>query len=123
MGKSQTLMFPRRGDVYLVSFDPTQGSEIRKTRPAVIVQNDISNEYSQLTIVAAVTSKFTLPLYPFEVMLNKGEAGLDSESTVLLNQLRSVDKVRLKRRLGKVKPSTLEKINQAIKITLGLIDL
>jgi len=63
------LSYPKRGEIHLVSFDPTIGAEIKKTRPALILQNDISNQYSPITIVAAITSKFEEPLYPTEVLI------------------------------------------------------
>jgi mRNA interferase MazF len=64
MAAQRKLLNPRRGELYLVSFDPTLGAEIQKTSPALIVQNDIANEYSPITIVAAITSKFDETLYP-----------------------------------------------------------
>src|SRR5580658_9475413 len=97
--KSEKIKYPRRGDIYLVNFDPTVGSEIRKTRPALVIQNDIANQYSPITIVAAITSKFTEPPYPSEVILEAKESGLPLRSSVLLNQIRSVDRQRLGKRL------------------------
>ena len=91
---------PKRGEVFLVNFDPTIGSEIRKTRPALILQNDISNEYSPITIVAAITSRFDRTLYPTEVLIHAPEGGLSNDSVILLNQIRSIDKQRLIKRLG-----------------------
>jgi mRNA interferase MazF len=70
----KTINRPRRGEVYLVSFDPTIGSEIKKTRPALIVQDDTANRHSPITIVAATTSQFEEPLYPTEV-LNRPSGG------------------------------------------------
>ena len=64
------MIQPKRGDIYLVNFDPTLGAEIRKTRPALILQNDIANKYSPVTIVAAISSKFDDPLYPTEVLIS-----------------------------------------------------
>ena len=80
---------PVRGEVYLVNFDPTLGSEIKKTRPALIIQNDVANRHSPITIVAAITSKFDDSLYPTEVLIAAGEGGLKQDSVVLLNQIRS----------------------------------
>jgi mRNA interferase MazF len=116
------LTSPRRGEVYLVNFDPTVGSEIRKTRPAIIVQNDVANEHSPITIVAAITSKFDDKLYPTEVLIKKGEAGLAQDSVVLLNQVRSIDRTRLVKKFGKVTETTLKRINSSIKISFGLIE-
>ena len=110
-----------RGEIYLVNFDPTIGSEIRKIRPALIIQNDIANRHSPITIVAAITSKFDDDLYPTEVEILAGEGGLKQDSIVLLNQIRSIDGQRLLKRLGIVKNSTLRKVDISIKVSLGLI--
>ena len=114
---------PLRGEVYLVNFDPTIGSEIKKTRPALILQNDVANEHSPITIIAAITSKFDDNLYPTEVEISAGEGDLKQDSIVLLNQIRSIDRLRLVKRLGKIEDSTLKKINLSIKISLGLIEI
>jgi mRNA interferase MazF len=114
---------PRRGEVYLVNFDPTIGSEIRKTRPALIIQNDVANRYSPITIVAALSSKYDDNLYPTEVLIKSGEAGITQDSVVLLNQIRSIDHERLVKKMGKVRDVTLKRINLSIKISLGLVDL
>jgi len=117
------ITFPGRGEVYLVNFDPTLGSEIKKTRPALIIQNDIANEHSPITIVAAITSKFDDTLYPTEVLISAGTGGLKQDSVVLLNQIRSIDRQRLTKKLGKITDSTLKKVDSAIKISLGLIEI
>lgn len=122
MTRREILPAPRRGEIYLVNFDPTVGSEIRKTRPALILQNDIANSASPITIVAAITSQFELPLYPTEVRLPRGY-GLNEESVVLLNQIRSIDKQRLVKKIGKIDQETLTKINRALEISLGLAEL
>jgi len=109
--------------VYLVSFDPTIGSEIRKTRPALVLQNDVGNRHSPLTIVAAITSQYEEPLYPTEVFLRTAEGGARKDSVILLNQIRSIDKRRLIRRLGVVGSETMYKVNRALQISLGLVDL
>ncbi len=114
---------PRRGDIYLVNFDPTLGAEIRKTRPALILQNDIANRFSPITIVAAITSQVADDLYPTEVHLHKDEGGLIADSVVLLNQIRSIDTRRLVRRLGRVKSGTMRTVDRAVAISLGLVDL
>jgi mRNA interferase MazF len=123
MAHKRTLNYPRRGEVYLVNFDPVIGSEIRKTRPALILQNDIGNRHSPLTIVSAITSKYEEPLYPTEVLLKIGEGGATKDSVILLNQIRSVDKRRLVRRLGAVAPDTMYRVNRALQISLGLVAL
>jgi mRNA interferase MazF len=121
-GKSKIIQ-PLRGEIYLVSFDPTIGAEIQKTRPALILQNDIANEHSPITIVAAITSQFDDKLYPTEVPISSSEGGLTINSVVLLNQIRSIDKQRLVKRLGKLTDETMILIDQAIQISLGLIKI
>ena len=106
-----------------MSLDPSVGAEIRKTRPAVIVQNDPANRRSPITIVAAITSQFEEPLYPTEVLVRAPEGGLTTDSVVLLNEIRSVDKGRLVRRLGVLKPETMTEIARALLLSLGLVQV
>ena len=84
--------------ILIVTFDPTVEAEIRKTRPALVLQNDIANRYSPNTIVAAITSQVDEPIYPTEVLVRCPEGGLTADSMILLNQIRSVDKQRLFKR-------------------------
>ena len=114
---------PKRGEVYLVSFDPTLGAEIQKTRPALILQNDISNRYSPITIVAALTSQFKNPAFPTDVLITPPEGGLKTQSAALLNQIRSIDKRRLIKLLGALSPETMSRVNDALRISLGFVEL
>jgi mRNA interferase MazF len=114
---------PRRGEAYLVSLDPTLGAEIQKTRPALIVQNDIANRASPITIVAAITASFDSRLYPTEVLIRAPEGGLDIDSVVLLNQIRSIDRQRLVRRLGRASSATMGRVDRALMLSLGLVEL
>ena len=123
MAQPGRVIYPRRGEIYFVSFDPAVGSEIQKTRPALILQNDIANRHSPITIVAALTSQFEEPLYPTEVLITPPEGRLTVASVVLLNQIRSIDRRRLVRRLGTVTQETLERVNRAMQLSLGLIEL
>lgn len=123
MGAPPKVAFPRRGEVYLVSFDPTLGAEIKKTRPALVLQNDIANRYSPITIVAAITSQVEEPLYPTEVLVRAPKGGLKSDSVVLLNHIRSIDKQRLRRRMGRLKPETMEKVERALLLSFGLVEI
>lgn len=123
MAHKRAVIYPRRGEVYLVNFDPVIGSEIRKTRPALILQNDIANRHSPLTIVAAITSQFEEPLYPTEVLLTAGEGGTTKDSVILLNQIRSVDKRRLVRRLGAIRSESMRRVDRSLQISLGLISI
>jgi len=112
----------RRGEIYLCSFDPTVGHEIKKTRPALVIQNDIGNRYSPLTIVAAITSTVSAVPYPVEVVVEPTMAnGLESPSSIRLDQIRTVDRQRLVRRLGVLDSGAMAKVDEAIRISLGLI--
>ena len=111
---------PARGDVFLVNFDPTIGSEIKKTRPALILQNDIANHYSPVTIVAAITSREGDKLYPTEVVVNAQAGGLAKDSIILLNQLRTIDKERLIKKLGMIDVDMMRKVDTALLVSLGL---
>jgi mRNA interferase MazF len=118
------MTFPRRGEIYLVEFDPARGHEIQKTRPALIVQNDVSNQYSPITIVAAISSQFRTPPHPREVPVAPGEkTGLTTPSAVILNQIRSIDRTRLQKRLGALDSAAMRRVDEALKISLGLVSL
>ena len=114
---------PGRGEVYLVSFDPALGAGIRKTRPALVLQNDVANRFSPITIVAGMTSHFSESLYPTEVFVSAPEAGLTQDSVVLLNQIRSIDRHRLVKRLGTLRRETMVRVDRALRISLGLLKL
>ena len=123
MPKRPVKTWPRRGEIFLVSFDPTVGAEIKKTRPALVIQNDIANLHSPITIVAAITSRSDDRVYHTRVPINAGEGGLHADSLALLNQIRAIDTRRLARRLGKITPATQKRVDRAIQISLGLADL
>ena len=114
---------PRRGEVYLVSFDPTVGAEIKKTRPALIIQNDLANRWSPVTIVAAITSRPDTPVYPADVPVDPPEGNLSVPSVVLLNQIGTIDRRRLVKRLGRLRPDTMKQVNRALQVSLGLVGL
>lgn len=114
----------RRGDIFLVSFDPTVGHEIQKSRPVLVIQNNIGNQYSPLTIVAAITSTISLTPYPVEVVIEPSESnGLIARSAVRLDHIRTIDRQRLIKRLGSADQAAMDQVDGAIKISLGLIAL
>jgi len=120
----QELANLKRGEIYLVTFDPTVGHEIKKTRPALVIQNDIGNRYSPLTIVAAITSKVSPVPYPVEVVIEPTTTnGLGVRSAIRLDQIRTIDRQRLIKRLGQVDRRIMTKVDQAIGISLGLVEL
>ena len=111
-------VFPRRGEVWLVNFNPAQGSGQKGIRPALIIQNDIGNEVSPVTIVAAISS--VIKLYPINVEIKPSESGLEKDSVVKLNQIRTVDKKRLIRKLGEVSSSKMKAVNSSLMLSLVL---
>ncbi|HTS27062.1 MAG TPA: type II toxin-antitoxin system PemK/MazF family toxin [Bryobacteraceae bacterium] len=123
-GQKQKVIPLLRGDVYLCSLDPTIGHEMKKTRPALVIQNDVGNRYSSVTIVAAITSTLSPVPYPVEVVVDASTTnGLGVRSSIRLDQIRSVDRQRLIRRLGVLDSTTMAKVDEAIKISLGLVRL
>lgn len=107
--------FPQRGDVFWVRLDPTIGSEVNKTRPAVVISNNAGNEMSPRVIVAPITSSAS-KIYPFEAKVNlAGKKG-----KVLLDQIRTLDKSRLKDKIDILPTSTMQEIDKALKISLAL---
>ena len=113
------VTWPRRGELFWVALDPVVGSEIAKTRPAVVVSNDIGNQYADRVIVAPVSSGNTQRVYPFEVLVSAGEGGLTVASKVLLDQIRTVDKRRLGRQVGELPPERMHQVNEAIRLSLS----
>ncbi len=108
----------RRGEIWLVNFNPGRGSEQKGIRPALIVQNNLGNQYAATTIVTAITT--TLKKYPVTVLLNRHDGGLKEPSMVNLAQMLTLDKTRLIKRLGSVNAEILREIDTAIKVSLGL---
>ena len=113
----------KRGDIWIVNLDPTIGHEIRKSRLGVIIQNDLGNKYSPITIIAPITSQKIDKVYPFEVGISRKYPGLEKDSKILLNQIRAIDKRRLVKRVGSVDAQTIERVDYALKISLGLIEV
>lgn len=108
----------RRGDVILVNLDPVIGSEQGKTRPALVIQNDIGNEYSPTAIVAPITSKIFSKQYPTNIELQ--EKPLKEKSTILFNQIRTIDKSRIIKNYGRISSRKIKEVNEAIMSSLGL---
>lgn len=103
----------RRGDVFLVQLDPVQGSEIGKVRPAVVLQNELANEASPTVTVLPISGSVRR-LFPFQVRLAAGEAGLDRESKILCEQVRTVARTRLRARLGQLSQERLADVRAAL---------
>jgi len=113
----------RRGEVYFADLNPVIGHEQGGHRPVLIIQNDVGNRYSPTTIVAPLTTAFSPRVYPTEVRVRAGAGGLTRNSSILLNQIKAVDKDRLERRVGQLDAATMQRVDEAIKISLGLVPL
>ena len=109
----------KRGEIYLVDFEPAVGSEIRKSRPALIISCDEANRHLRTVMVIPFSSKVE-KVFPFEVFVRKAESGLDLDSKLKITQMRAVDKSRLSRRIGAVGDDTLTKVEKAIKLHLDM---
>ena len=114
-------MFPKRGEVFWSYLDPTLGSEQSGRRPVLIIQNNDSNEFANTTIVAPLTSKIFSDLFPTHVLVKAGVLEQKFDSTILLSQIRTIDKSRLKKKIGHLAKAEMQKVDQAIKISLALI--
>jgi mRNA interferase MazF len=112
----------RRGDIFSVDFEPVRVSEQGKVRPALVIQNDIGNRYSPTIIVAAITTG-NHSRFDVNIAIKAPEGGLANDSIILLNQIRTIDRARLSRYWGRVSPQTLAQVNEAIKISLGLVPI
>jgi mRNA interferase MazF len=110
----------RRGEVYLAGLDPVIGSEIAKTRPVVVVSNDLNNEFSRTVTVLPITSGGVEKVYPFEVFLSKGSANLPKNSKAKANQIRTLDRSRLVRFIGELPKGIMAEIDKAIMLHLDL---
>jgi len=110
----------KRGDVFLANLEPVKGSEQGKIRPVLIIQNDIGNEVAPTTIIAPLTSNISNRNFPVKVFVQKNISKLDKDSTILLNQIRTIDKSRIIKRISKLDYETMKKVDLAIKISLDI---
>ena len=110
--------FPRRGEVWLVNWNPARGSEQAGRRPALIIQNDIGNEKAPTTIVAAISS--AVKIYPMNVYIHPSDGGLDHPSIIKTSQILTISKDRLEKRLGRLSEERLNEVDKAIKLSLAL---
>ncbi|MBI2499849.1 type II toxin-antitoxin system PemK/MazF family toxin [Candidatus Woesearchaeota archaeon] len=110
----------KRGEIVLVDFEPVKGSEQGGIRPSLIIQNDIFNKYSPTTIVAPITSKSFKKEYPTNVLIKKEDSKLNLDSTILLNQIKTIDKSRIIKRISSLNIYTMNKVNRAIKVSLSI---
>ena len=113
----------KRGDIFFADLSPVVGSEQGGVRPVLILQNDIGNKYSPTTIVCAISSQRFKSRLPIHVELTAAESSLNRDSVILLEQIRTLDKRRLRERMAHLSPNVMARIDQAIRISLGLTAL
>lgn len=113
-------MTVKRGDIYYADLSPVVGSEQGGIRPVLVVQNDVGNKYSPTIIVAAVTSRRNKADLPTHVEIAADGNGLSKNSVILLEQLRTIDKTRLKERIGTIDRNRLPEVNEALSVSLGI---
>jgi mRNA interferase MazF len=111
----------KRGELYYADLSPVVGSEQGGIRPVLVIQNDIGNKYSPTVIAAAITSKLNKAKMPTHIELSRVEYGLEKDSVVLLEQIRTIDKSRLREKIGEISEEKMNQVNRAVMISLGVI--
>ena len=114
-------MIVKRGDIYYADLSPVVGSEQGGIRPVLIIQNDIGNKYSPTVIATAITSQINKAKMPTHIELDANEYGLSKNSVVLAEQIRTIDKQRLKEKIGHLDDRLMTQVNEALEISFGLI--
>ncbi|MBQ2798314.1 MAG: type II toxin-antitoxin system PemK/MazF family toxin [Ruminiclostridium sp.] len=110
----------KRGEIYYADLSPVVGSEQGGMRPVLIVQNDVGNRHSPTVIAAAITSQRDKSKLPTHISITAGECGLQKDSIVLLEQVRTLDKQRLKERMGELDVSSMTRVDNALSVSFGL---
>lgn len=116
-------MIVKRGDIFYADLSPVIGSEQGGVRPVLVIQNDIGNKYSPTIIIAAITSQINKAKLPTHVEITAPEYGLPKDSVVLLEQIRTIDKKRLREKIGKFDEEMMKEVDEALKISIGLLPL
>ncbi len=116
-------MVIKRGDIYYADLSPVIGSEQGGVRPVLIVQNDIGNKYSPTVIAAAITSQINKAKLPTHIEIGALEYGLAKDSVILLEQIRTIDKKRLREKIGHLDEELMDRVNNALEVSFGLSEL
>ena len=109
-----------RGDLFSASLDPVVGSEQGGIRPVLVIQNDVGNRYSPTVIVLAITGQVNKARLPTHVSVPAGNTGLQKDSVILAEQIRTLDKRRLRERIGSLPPEIMERVSEAVRVSLGV---
>lgn len=112
-------MIVKRGDIFYADLSPVIGSEQGGVRPVLVVQNDVGNKYSPTIIIAAITSQINKARLPTHIEINAPDFGLPKDSVVLLEQIRTIDKKRLREKIGKFNDEMMRLVDEALKISIG----
>ncbi|MBS4192509.1 type II toxin-antitoxin system endoribonuclease NdoA [Bacillus sp. FJAT-49705] len=115
-------MIVKRGDVYFADLSPVVGSEQGGVRPVLVIQNDIGNRFSPTVIVAAITAQIQKAKLPTHVEIDAKRYGFERDSVILLEQIRTIDKQRLTDKITSLDDEMMEKVDEAVQISLGLIE-
>ena len=110
----------KRGDIYYADLSPVVGSEQGCIRPVLVIQNDIGNKYSPTVIAAAITSQINKAKMPTHIELAAKDYGLNKDSVILLEQIRTIDKRRLREKIGRIDDGLMASVNNALSISFGL---
>lgn len=113
-------MIVKRGDIFYADLSPVIGSEQGGVRPVLVVQNDVGNKYSPTIIIAAITSQINKARLPTHIEINATDFGLPKDSVVLLEQIRTIDKKRLREKIGRFDEDMMESVDEALRISIGL---
>lgn len=116
-------MMVKRGDVFYADLSPVVGSEQGGVRPVLVIQNDIGNKYSPTVIIAAITSQINKAKLPTHVEITGQEYGLPKDSVILLEQIRTIDKKRLREKVGRFDQEMMNYVDDALNISVGLVSL
>lgn len=118
--RSVNIVIIKRGDIYYADLSPVVGSEQGGVRPVLIIQNDVGNKYSPTVIATAITSQINKAKMPTHIELDANEYGLSKDSVVLAEQIRTIDKRRLKEKIGHIDGELMSRVNEALEISFGL---
>ncbi|MBE7010924.1 MAG: type II toxin-antitoxin system PemK/MazF family toxin [Ruminococcaceae bacterium] len=116
-------MVVKRGDIFYADLSPVVGSEQGGVRPVLVVQNDVGNRFSPTVIIAAITSQINKAKMPTHIEISAEEYGLSKDSVILLEQIRTIDKKRLRERIGHLDEELMKRVNDAMTVSFGLIEL
>lgn len=113
----------KRGEIYYANLSPVVGSEQGGNRPVLVIQNDVGNKYSPTVIVVAITSQISKAKLPTHVEINAKQSNLEKDSVILLEQIRTIDKRRLKEKITHLNDELMSLVDEAIKVSLGLVEI